>query len=89
MESRRAIAPHVVVDSEQSHIFKILKFSLLTHGFLLHGGEKLSEEKRVRCRLCGKTFNSAEELDTHNKDVHPTAHLLSHLVHGDTGKETK
>ncbi len=53
------------------------------------GGGKVPEEKKFKCRLCGQTFNSNEERDKHNKEVHPRAHLLSHLAHGDTGKETK
>ncbi len=49
----------------------------------------MSEEKKVKCHLCGQTFYTNEERDKHNKEVHPRAYRLSHLVHGDKGEETK
>ncbi len=49
----------------------------------------MSDEKKVKCHLCGKTFDSVEERDMHNKEVHPTAYRLSHLVHGIQKNESK
>ncbi len=49
----------------------------------------MTEEKKVKCHLFGQTFNSVEDRDKHNKEVHPRAWKLSHLAHGDTGSETK
>jgi len=46
------------------------------------------QEKKFKCRLCGETFNSSEERDEHNRQVHPKAYRLSHLF-SRTKKENK
>jgi len=51
------------------------------------GGGKLSEEKKFKCHLCGQIFNSNEERDKHNQEVHPKAYKLSHLLQGSGEKK--